>query len=871
MSFRSIASRLNIRKTIADKKLMIRQEKERVSGVNIVSEPRMDNNKKIYFILSNAVINYLVVIGMIGCFVMPFEIECNMYILQIAGIFISLYVAFLYYNVWIKVFGYLIGICGFIYGIINYQWMIRGGFGHIANIIMEYLEKDMDLPIERRFSVYGFNEKLAVTVCMLFLAFGLFLLFNMVISETKGLVLVLFFSFPITQFGMYFDEGLDIFYFTMYIIGITVLYFLRNTTHYHMEYRRRKGYTKKEIRGKNRIVYDYVNDGKSTFWILVMVAVIMTVSVFSVSRFMKQDEFKMDSGFGVLKDNTREFTRQLALVGFWGMFNRTGQSPGGVSNNKLGQVNRINYDFQTDLILKTVRVSEENEIYLKSFNGTIYNNSYWETLSAHQGEVPVITDYGITVEDTFGLSKRLMDYYGIGNYYKRIEITNVSANNGYVYLPYFSKDISNVLSAVTTDDEFLGSLQTGWIFTEWYNPLVGYETVKELQNRIADLRKTKLEDCRKAESGEVISVRTKAEAELEDFRKEEAYAMYVKDTYLQIPDQNRKAIQNFVEKYSIDQNSDTLVEDVVKTFQFEFEYTLKPGKTPGDADFVNYFLDETQKGYCTYFATSATLIYRYMGIPARYAGGYKLSGDAYIDGVADERENAGEWADYDVKDKKVMRYELADTNAHAWVEIYIDGLGWIPVEVTPLSDYDHTQEQEKNNGGIGNYLTNSVFTVQNMNRVKNTTLSVIMLIFCGGIIFILCYFITGIYVRQKRFNERGAEQRYRNLKKSMTAAGLFIEPAIHGPAVAGQNVIDILWEGETTYDESAEILAEHHYTDEETSRKIIKIIEKAKFSRNRPSDEEIDYLIRNTNEINKKIYQNLSPVKKFMFKYIRML
>ncbi len=871
MSFRSIASRLNIRKTIADKKLMIRQEKERVSGVNIVSEPRMDNNKKIYFILSNAVINYLVVIGMIGCFVMPFEIECNMYILQIAGIFISLYVAFLYYNVWIKVFGYLIGICGFIYGIINYQWMIRGGFGHIANIIMEYLEKDMDLPIERRFSVYGFNEKLAVTVCMLFLAFGLFLLFNMVISETKGLVLVLFFSFPITQFGMYFDEGLDIFYFTMYIIGITVLYFLRNTTHYHMEYRRRKGYTKKEIRGKNRIVYDYVNDGKSTFWILVMVAVIMTVSVFSVSRFMKQDEFKMDSGFGVLKDNTREFTRQLALVGFWGMFNRTGQSPGGVSNNKLGQVNRINYDFQTDLILKTVRVSEENEIYLKSFNGTIYNNSYWETLSAHQGEVPVITDYGITVEDTFGLSKRLMDYYGIGNYYKRIEITNVSANNGYVYLPYFSKDISNVLSAVTTDDEFLGSLQTGWIFTEWYNPLVGYETVKELQNRIADLRKTKLEDCRKAESGEVISVRTKAEAELEDFRKEEAYAMYVKDTYLQIPDQNRKAIQNFVEKYSIDQNSDTLVEDVVKTFQFEFEYTLKPGKTPGDADFVNYFLDETQKGYCTYFATSATLIYRYMGIPARYAGGYKLSGDAYIDGVADERENAGEWADYDVKDKKVMRYELADTNAHAWVEIYIDGLGWIPVEVTPLSDYDHTQEQEKNNGGIGNYLTNSVFTVQNMNRVKNTTLSVIMLIFCGGIIFILCYFITGIYVRQKRFNERGAEQRYRNLKKSMTAAGLFIEPAIHGPAVAGQNVIDVLWEGETTYDESAEILAEHHYTDEETSRKIIKIIEKAKFSRNRPSDEEIDYLIRNTNEINKKIYQNLSPVKKFMFKYIRML
>lgn len=871
MSFRSIVSQLSITKRIADKKLRIRQEKDRLSGINIVSEPQIDKNKKIYFVLSNAIINYLVVTGMIGCFVVPFEIECNMYIIQFAGIFISLYVAFLYYNIWMKIIGYLLGICGFIYGIINYQWMIRGGFAYIANIIMEYLEKDMDLPIERRYSTYGFNEKTAVTMCLVFLAFGLFLLFNMVISETKGLVLILLFSFPITQFGMYFDEGLDIYYFTMYVIGITALYFLRNTTHYHMEYRRRKGYTRKEIRGKNRIVYDYVNDGKSTFWILVMVAMIVMASVFSFSRFMEQDEFKMDSGFSELKDNTREFTRQVALVGFWGMFNRTGQSPGGVSNNKLGQVNRINYDFQTDLILKTLRVNGEEEIFIKSFNGTIYDNSYWETLSAHQGEVPDITNYGITVEDTFGLSKRLMDYYEIGDYYKQIEITNVFANDNYVYLPYFAKDISNILSTVTTDDEFLGSLQTGWVFTAWYKPLVGYGTVKELQNRIADLREIELEKCIEAESSEDLSVRAEAEAELEYFRKEEAYAMYVKDTYLQIPDYNRQAIQNFVDKYSIDQNSDTLIEDVVRTFQFEFEYTLMPGKTPSAADFVNYFLDETQKGYCTYFATAATLIYRYMGIPARYTGGYKLSGDAYNDGVADERENAGEWANYDVKDRKVMKYELTDTNAHAWVEIYIDGLGWIPVEVTPYSDYDYTQEPEENNGGIGNYLANSVFTAQNMNRVKNTTLSVIILIFGGGILFIISYYIAGIYVRWKRCNEREAEQRYRNLKKSMTAAGLLKQAPIHDSATAEQDVFRKFRDVETTYDESAEILVNNQYADEETSWKIMKIIEKAKFSRNQPSDEEIDYLVRNTNEINKKIYQNLSPFKKFLFKYIKML
>lgn len=871
MSFRTIVDHLNVVKNIADKKMRIRQEKDRLSGINIVSEPQIDNNKKIYFILSNAIINYLVITGMIGCFVVPFEIECNMYIIMFAGIIISLYVAFLYYNIWMKVIGYLLGICGFIYGIINYQWMIRGGFAYIANIIMEYLEKDMDLPIERRYSTYGFNEKTAVTMCLLFLAFGLFLLFNMVISETKGLVLILLFSFPITQFGMYFDEGLDIYYFTMYAIGIMALYFLRNTTHYHMEYRRRKGYTKKEIKGKNRIVYDYVNDGKSTFWILIMVAMIVTASVFSISKFVEQDEFKMDSGFSELKDNTREFTRQVALVGFWGMFNRNGQSPGGVSNNKLGQVSRINYDFQTDLVLKTLRVNGEEEIFIKSFNGSIYDNSYWETLSAHQGEVPAITDYGIAVEDTFGLSKQLMNYYGIGDYYKQIEVTNVFANENYVYLPYFSSDIANVINTVTTDDEFLGRLQTGWVFTTWYKPLVGYGTVRELQNIIANRRETELEKCIKAEADEDLSVRAAAEAELEYFRKEEAYAEYVKDTYLQIPDYNLEAIQNFIAQYSIDRDSETLIEDVVKTFQFEFEYTLMPGKTPSDADFVNYFLNETHKGYCTYFATAATLIYRYMGIPARYAGGYKLSGDAYNDGVADERENAEEWADYDVKDRKVIRYELTDTNAHAWVEIYIDGLGWIPVEVTPYSDYDYTQQPEEDNGGIGSYLANSVFTAQNMNRVKNTTLSVMVLMIVSGVLFVISYFIAGIYVRKKRYYERGAEQRYLNLKKAMTTAGLLKQTEVGEFNMAELDFNRKTNGGETTYDESAEILIKKQYTDEETSWKIMKIIEKAKFSRNQPSNEEIEYLIQNTNKINKKIYQNLSFGKKLLFKYIKML
>ena len=56
------------------------------------------------------------------------------------------------------------------------------------------------------------------------------------------------------------------------------------------------------------------------------------------------------------------------------------------------------------------------------------------------------------------------------------------------------------------------------------------------------------------------------------------------------------------------------------------------------------------------------LAYRSFGIPARYAEGYLLP---------QSRTAAGELV------------PLSGEDAHAWVEIYLDGMGWVPVDVTP--------------------------------------------------------------------------------------------------------------------------------------------------------------------------------------------
>ena len=95
-------------------------------------------------------------------------------------------------------------------------------------------------------------------------------------------------------------------------------------------------------------------------------------------------------------------------------------------------------------------------------------------------------------------------------------------------------------------------------------------------------------------------------------------------------------------------------------------YTTTPGVIPVNQDPNEYFLFESQAGYCQHFASAAVLMYRLYGIPARYAAGYAVSPDSF-----ELQEDGGYTA------------VVTDEDAHAWPEIYLDGYGWTPVEVTP--------------------------------------------------------------------------------------------------------------------------------------------------------------------------------------------
>jgi transglutaminase-like putative cysteine protease len=91
-----------------------------------------------------------------------------------------------------------------------------------------------------------------------------------------------------------------------------------------------------------------------------------------------------------------------------------------------------------------------------------------------------------------------------------------------------------------------------------------------------------------------------------------------------------------------------------------FAYDEQPAQAAGVPPLVG-FVTETRAGYCQHFAGAMALMLRYLGIPARVAGGF----------------TSGRWN----RDRE--RWIVSDTDAHAWVEVWFPGYGWLPFDPTP--------------------------------------------------------------------------------------------------------------------------------------------------------------------------------------------
>ncbi len=150
----------------------------------------------------------------------------------------------------------------------------------------------------------------------------------------------------------------------------------------------------------------------------------------------------------------------------------------------------------------------------------------------------------------------------------------------------------------------------------------------------------------------------------------------------------------------INENRMCVAEYVAGVLKGRFEYSKKPGRIPSGEDPVEYFLTDGKKGYCTHFASAGAMILRKLGIPARYVSGYR------VDYSSIKEDSNGNYT-----------ASVTDSDAHAWVEVYLNDIGWVPVEMTPgMND-----TIRRTNSNTGTDLTEEKTTVVTAVTEKTST------------------------------------------------------------------------------------------------------------------------------------------------------
>lgn len=158
------------------------------------------------------------------------------------------------------------------------------------------------------------------------------------------------------------------------------------------------------------------------------------------------------------------------------------------------------------------------------------------------------------------------------------------------------------------------------------------------------------------------------------------------EAYLDVPESCRNAVERVCEAAGFAGTEEEIALQIISFFQGNYSYTLRPGFYIGHPDYITHFLLESKKGYCAHFASAATMLFRQMGIPARYVEGYAFS---YYNVVEEGTLVEGAaYSDYyegyaPLGETALIEMEIPDAYAHAWVEIYVDGMGWIVVDPTP--------------------------------------------------------------------------------------------------------------------------------------------------------------------------------------------
>ncbi len=365
-------------------------------------------------------------------------------------------------------------------------------------------------------------------------------------------------------------------------------------------------------------------------------------------------------------------------------------------SHKLGTNSRIRYKNVTDLTI-TIDKPISGAIYLKDFVGSVYDNNQWDILPSsayNDSDFDKFGKFGIYPQDLALNSYKILYVDPTINH---MRVRTSSRKKKHVYVPYYS--VNNGHMDYITDTVILPADQaTGdneydfcsdRIVENAYNLSLTQNGITRISFPLSSLSPEIADYCKMyglvqedeyvvLDCGNIFNP-NKILSDKDNINSvilKEGYSDFAYKNYLDVPD--TKAMEEVHEQFSdvVDnKNVSTLkdqleVLDGIKNKLAETcSYSLNPGTTSSSKDFVNDFLLEKKNGFCTHFATSLVMLARMAGIPARYATGYVV----VENDVRSGQKNADGSITVNVKDSR----------SHAWAEVYLDDLGWVPFECTP--------------------------------------------------------------------------------------------------------------------------------------------------------------------------------------------
>ena len=339
-----------------------------------------------------------------------------------------------------------------------------------------------------------------------------------------------------------------------------------------------------------------------------------------------------------------------------------------------GRFSDLGSMIETGQPMLEVTMSEPESLYLRGFVGSEYTSRGWNEADPASLSDGAALFYRLHQNGFYGTTQiasaaSVLDAETAAEEPITLTIRHRGAPAKYIYAPYELTDAQGLLSP----DE-IGDIRLRY---DGFQGLDAY-TLSSKTNQVKRYA-TLSRLLKEADAGQPD------EALNNYLICESYYNSYVYSHFLDLPEETRALMHDIWGDVSFDGGAHLSYakakQSILEWLGENVDYGESISTKRSERDFLKDFLTVSKRGYDVHYATAAVVMMRYFGIPARYVEGYLITPEQAAEAQSGES------------------FELTDAVAHAWAEIYQDGIGWIPFEVTPK--YMNLMEQEDALSGTG--------------------------------------------------------------------------------------------------------------------------------------------------------------------------